>query len=1541
MLTNRIFRLFVSSTFSDFIAERAALQKRVFPKLEELCRERGATFQAVDLRWGITEEAQRDHDTMRICLEEVRRCQKLSPRPNFAVLLGDRYGWEPPPARIPQEHWKKMAAVADPADWTRIEASYELDENAVPPVFCLRKRADDHAAAFHNETQLLQALRRSAKDFFGDARLPYFASATHQEIALGALATHDEHNHPLSPEMHVHIYVRRLQGLPNDATAKDFIDWDTSEGQPSPEARDRLRALEDQLRRQLGSDRVHNLGTSWEQHGRNGAEDEAYLKRFCDAFLKHQIELISAELGRLEHFDDREKRERAHQDFGAERARVFAGRKALLNRITRYTADKKAKSRKLAGPLILLGSGGSGKSALLARAAKENQLSDGQLGTIVLQRYIGGVPGTESLMTMLTALTADIASCYEQPQPPVPVNAEELTAAFHAALGYACADRPLILFLDSLDQLDSIDSAWMLDWLPSDLPEHVRIVASARTDTSVEESAVRRYPRCIIEVPPMRPAEGKAMLRAWLEDKRAAWFNAGIAPSKGRRLTAIQEQAVLNVFNTNGSALWLKLAYEEAATWHSYDKPGELPHTVKGLIEDLINRRLLSREKHPVVFTRRALAYITASRVGISALELGRVLGTDTEVRAEFRNNEKTERKWEDAKALPPILWSRLYWDLQPYMGLSEVDGALLMRWFHREFSGVLETRYLAIDQERQRIHGALADTFHELERELRPNESSDDSLFKATDASGKQVSAALRRVMEQPWHLAQADNWRRLSILLSDFPFCLAKCAANQAPALVQQVRELAGAEGMSTAFREWSAFLSRESHLLARGDRRWPGHRILLQRALDHPVANVPQRLAREFLVSNSVGFVVLRRVGGTPQVSVEWGLDAIDQFIPIDNGRRAICVDRRGFRIVTTATGATVREWLIGGGIVKLSVSQGDSHYGIITTKGELITGLLADAGNERRMSLPILPDDIGYVEGAWVVATRRDLMAIPFNDGSPYFLLPQWADVASADTSAFALCPDQNLLAMADREGSTWFVWRREEIAPHQIGVAGHDTRRWAIPTRRDGVLEQAIGRNGIDMAAARELARTHVIDWVSVEGITVSEDRKVFAMARKSGVIDCFSDGGSLLGTIRIPLNRLYALSLDATGTQLHVVYAGRRYTYWGIWDVQSRRSIFRRRYTRGREIKLRHGPTGVDGLFSGVFSGVDEYIARRLIPLTGNATSGRVSLGEAVPLGRTERSLIHAHSLSGCKASVLGEFVSTVVESDPTEGSQTRYDCDHIVGDLAYLGSDLLVSTQKADILLADRKSRALRPLIRFPWGQESARLFPLEVPRFAATHQGCLRVLDLAQLRNGAFQHPTTDVTLVMDLPQRMQVLTAWRGGGVWLWDIREARRVDNLPDPRWGIRQGWRSACGRYVCLKTSGFTDEEEWVWDVYTGGLEARFSVRGRPVPNGLASLEEVPAYDTPLYLFRGPRRSGNIWNHKGRAPVSDRFRIAVSGTWTAFGESVKGSRRAEIREAESAGARWVLEYSASTPPVQVGDTLIIGDRTGSVHFVTPI
>ena len=54
---SRIFRVFVSSTFADLKAERNALQEHVFPKLRRLCERHGCRFQAIDLRWGVSEEA--------------------------------------------------------------------------------------------------------------------------------------------------------------------------------------------------------------------------------------------------------------------------------------------------------------------------------------------------------------------------------------------------------------------------------------------------------------------------------------------------------------------------------------------------------------------------------------------------------------------------------------------------------------------------------------------------------------------------------------------------------------------------------------------------------------------------------------------------------------------------------------------------------------------------------------------------------------------------------------------------------------------------------------------------------------------------------------------------------------------------------------------------------------------------------------------------------------------------------------------------------------------------------------------------------------------------------------------------------------------------------------------------------------------------------------------------------------------------------------------------------------------------------------------
>jgi len=92
--------VFVSSTFQDMQAERDHLRTHVFPALEERLRERRHFLEWVDLRLGVAagaeaDEASRELKVLKVCLTEVKRC-----RPFLIVLLGDRYGWIPPPDRI-------------------------------------------------------------------------------------------------------------------------------------------------------------------------------------------------------------------------------------------------------------------------------------------------------------------------------------------------------------------------------------------------------------------------------------------------------------------------------------------------------------------------------------------------------------------------------------------------------------------------------------------------------------------------------------------------------------------------------------------------------------------------------------------------------------------------------------------------------------------------------------------------------------------------------------------------------------------------------------------------------------------------------------------------------------------------------------------------------------------------------------------------------------------------------------------------------------------------------------------------------------------------------------------------------------------------------------------------------------------------------------------------------------------------------------------------------------------------------------------------
>lgn len=846
MPTERVFRLFISSTFGDFLEEREVLRSQVFPRLEEFCAKKGVRFQAVDLRWGITEEAQKERETIQICLEEVRRCQELSPKPNFVVLLGDRYGWEPIPEQISANHWDRIINELRGQNATEaleiIDSAYRRDENASPPVYCLKPREGAWEDGEKKDTEIQKALRMATASFDGYDRLPYFASATHQEIAMGALAVPDA-------DKHVQVYIRHIKhlDLPN---GKAFVDWDENLKARVPGAADRLNKLEKVIRQRLASDNVHTMRCRW--HRRHKRPSRHHLRKFANDFYRHQVRLISEELEAHEQ-ETAENKVNKHRLFAEERSKSFVGRLLEIDQICSYL-DRREEP---ASPLIISGDGGIGKTSLLARSflqAADQTFT--QQAPVTIAKFIGGVVGIETLDSLLQSIIFSISSSYEMDSVQPTDDLEDTIKEFTNKLSLASGSKPIWLFIDALDQLDKENNPPLSHWLPAVLPDNVRVVISTRPETLTHGLAgLQGYTQ--LQLDKMSRVDGETLLNEWLSQSRATKNNVDLLPSSERTLTAEQRNVVLNTFESNGNPLWLRLACEEARRWRSWDRINTkaLPETVREMTKNFIQEYLLKKRKHAEIYTHRALSYIAASRYGLSEDEIAIALGKDSSVRKEFESSERTPVKWQNQEALPPIIWSRLFLDLRPYLTSAYIDGALVYRFFHREFQEVA-AKIAASETEIHQIHAHLAQVFS------RPYGA---DLYKLTDASKPtQDSRALRRIMEQPWQLAKAERTEELQKLLTDFSFCMAKCAANRTKDLISDFRMVEVTRSrFSTEWQHfYGFFVGSSATTLAKGTQAWPAHRILLQLSLEHAELSPVTLKAEHFLNAEDFDWLVAFR-------------------------------------------------------------------------------------------------------------------------------------------------------------------------------------------------------------------------------------------------------------------------------------------------------------------------------------------------------------------------------------------------------------------------------------------------------------------------------------------------------------------------------------------------------------------------------------------------------------------------------------------------------------------------------------------------------
>lgn len=698
----KIFRLFVSSTFTDMKEERKILQRDVFPKLEKYCEERGARFQGVDLRWGVNEELQLEQKTLQTCFNEIDRCQKISPKPNFLILLGDKYGWQPIPEKIPATEMEmiKQQLSTDDKSFLIKEADfdpgwYRLDKNAKPEEYILQPRGDltNYTDWEPVENRLRQILRNAVSklNFDEDQKNKYYFSATHQEILKGALNPPENSK---DPEEHVFAFIRKTLGLPEGIQSKGYRDL--VKDQTDPYSAEQLKNLKEKLK--------EKIKTNFLLYEAGWVKDHTEMKDpkwFADEIYSRLENIIDLQIKEIVTTDEIQHEVHFHEEFKNRLTKHFQGRANILDTINKYLGSKTEKRM-----MSMIGASGSGKSSVMAEAVERFTTKNKGNGSLIVYRFLGTTSPSSSIISLLQSVCGQIAEKFD-------TNIETLAGegrkdsmhdvytmseVLRKCLELATPDKPVVVFLDALDQLSDTDNAKSLTWLPNELPENARLVISALPE--LEGVLSRTY---MEHLPVLPKKEAEDILKQWLS-------------FVDRLLTDEQSRYVLDRFNKTGLPIYLKLAFENARDWHHYDKEHEMKDDVPGIINDYFDQ--LNTRHHPE-FVKNSISYLLSGRyMGLTENEILEILVFDEDFwentflkkishpdhTQELKDMKKALEEHETGQKvlmkIPIVLWSRLFLDLEPFLTERDADGVPIITFFHRQFNEVLRERYELLDVE-------------------------------------------------------------------------------------------------------------------------------------------------------------------------------------------------------------------------------------------------------------------------------------------------------------------------------------------------------------------------------------------------------------------------------------------------------------------------------------------------------------------------------------------------------------------------------------------------------------------------------------------------------------------------------------------------------------------------------------------------------------------------------------------------------------------------------------------------------------------------